>query len=416
MATRDSLRAACLTPPIRGGIAVVQVIGLRAGAAVTPLLKSKRFMDLEQMPGDELRLCQIFDGDQPIDDALVAVRHTGGGEQIVDISMHGGPRIVQRVLLLLKGMGINIVEPIELLSEGYQTCDTIEQEMLELLLRAKTRNVASWLIKVADKLRIQIKQSIQNIQEGDMDSARRWLVDVLSNSEKVRLLLEGVRVVLIGEANTGKSTLANVLAERERAVVSDVPGTTRDWVEHPGAINGIPFTFVDTAGIRESTEPIEIEAVRRAHGQIELADLMLRVIDISMPPTMADRIAIEEFNNEGDKFIGRRVYVWNKSDRPMHADHKILMERVTDSGGVVSAHSGEGIDHLRNLLARVAGVSDFSGGGPMLITGRQVEACEKALSALTKAEPDNYEAVRWLKFVVHKVDFKAEDRHSGGYN
>ena len=147
--TTDPVRAACLTPPGMGGIAVIQVVGSRAPALVASFVKAKHSIDLEQMDAGQVRLGRWVDGGQTIDDALITVRHSPAGEAVVDISLHGGPRIVQRALSMLKRAGARIVEPIELIDRSWLTANAVERELLPALLRAKTRAVASWLARTS---------------------------------------------------------------------------------------------------------------------------------------------------------------------------------------------------------------------------------------------------------------------------
>jgi small GTP-binding protein len=167
--------------------------------------------------------------------------------------------------------------------------------------------------------------------------------------------------VLVGRPNSGKSTLANVLAEREQAIVSDLPGTTRDWTEHPAAIEGVPFTIVDTAGIRSTDDPIEAEAVRRAREQVYRARVIIRVIDLSGPPdTNEEALLPPSAGSAGDHAPILDVY--NKADLPAHAGHVGGGPKAEDLR--VSARTGDGIDHLRAALLAAVGMSEVNLGEP----------------------------------------------------
>ncbi|NLE60241.1 MAG: hypothetical protein GX616_17975, partial [Planctomycetes bacterium] len=148
----DTPIAACLTPPAMGGVAVIQVVGGGAPRLVAKCLRSRRPLDLGNMDPEEIRLCRWVDGEQVVDDALVAVRHGRGGQFVVDISLHGGPRIVQRALLMLQQAGARIVQPLELLDEAHPGVAPVEREILPLLLKARTRAVAVWLVDMVQRL------------------------------------------------------------------------------------------------------------------------------------------------------------------------------------------------------------------------------------------------------------------------
>ncbi len=433
-ATISAPRAACLTAPGAGGIAVIQVVGRRAAALVEQFLKSKRPIDLERMHEREIRLCRWVDGGQTLDDALVTVRRTGEGESVVDISLHGGPRIVQRALLMLKRAGARIVEPVELLGQSWTTKSGIECELLEVLPRARTRAVASWLAEMADRLRAEIAGIVREIQSDNLDAARASLGRLCRNADRLCHLLDGVGVVLVGEPNVGKSTLANALAGRDHAIVSDFPGTTRDWVEHLGAVDGIPFIFVDTAGLRETTDPVEIEAIRRTRQQIAPADIVLRVMDVSLAPTPADRRTVAWQSGPGRRdHVSRRrersgredaggeetrpnlLLVWNKSDLPGHPGHQELMGQAGEAGLVISARTEARLGELRGALLRVVGLENWRQEMVSPVTRRQVAACRQALSVLSAGRPDGASASGLLQELVGP-GLWAEDRPERGYN
>ena len=404
-------QAACLTPPGAGGIAVIQIVGPSAATLVSPFLRAKHTLDLARMEPGELRLCRLVDDEQVIDDALVTVRDTGDGRTVVDISLHGGGRIVQRALLMLKRAGARPVEPIELLRDTGGAANAAEHELLPLLLQAKTRPVASWLLRMADRLPAEVSSVIRAIRADDLPAACAALTALCGGSNKVRHLLDGVRVVLVGEPNVGKSTLANALAGREHAIVSEIPGTTRDWVDHAGAIEGVPFTFVDTAGIRPTTDPIEQEAVRRTHEQIRPAVIVVRVIDLSLPPTVADLEAINaELHGRRDRVSSQNeeqpprdgtasptLLVWNKSDLSAATGHEPLLATAGDAGLRVSARTEAGLSDLRLALLGPVGLTGWQQGLLCAVTEAQVTACRQALSALSGSEPDTSRAADLLQ-------------------
>lgn len=398
MNPNDVVLAACLTPPAPGGIAVVQVTGRESAAVVAPLLRTRKPLDLDRMDSGTLRLCRLVDGEEALDDVIVTVRRDASNNLTIDMSTHGGPRIVQRLLLLLKRNGATIVEPTELMKAYPQTCHALREELVETLLKAKTRAVTSWLARSVDRLQEEVDTVLADLKADRIDEARAMLSQMCEQRINMRYLLEGVRVTLIGEPNTGKSTLANQLAGRDAAIVSHLPGTTRDWTEHAGAVDGVPFTFVDTAGIRETLDPIEQEAIRRSHQQIEPADLVVRVIDGSMPLAPADRQWLDKA--DGAPSDAQCLFVWNKSDLPLHVDHERFMERMESPGLQVSAKLGTGIDGLRGRLIERVGFTGWQDRVGQPFTDRQCHALKQALSALS-SKPESSDKPRfWLQSVT----------------
>jgi tRNA modification GTPase len=399
----DTPKAACLTPPAVGGVAVIQVVGPTAPAVVARLLRSRHPLDLEHLDPGEIRLCRWVDGDQTIDDALVAVRRSDRGEFVIDISLHGGPRIVQRSLLMLKHAGAAIVEPRELLGITCQPSNAIEGELLPLFLRAQTRAVAAWLGEVIRQFPHTLQRVLDHLAAHELDPARTELESLCAAEEKARFLLSGVRAVLIGGPNTGKSTLANALAGREQAIVSDTPGTTRDWVDHPGAITGAPFTFVDTAGLRDTADPIEQEAIRRTYVQVGTADLVLQVLDRSAPapedPT-ADRHTAWPPVKPGH-LSPPTVLVLNKCDLPPHPGFPNVSawDRQKPMASV-SAKTGEGLDRLRALLLQAVGLTNWRQDVVAPLTAQQKDRCQTALSVLKTKPPRPDHAMAALRSLL----------------
>lgn len=395
MTSRNAVRAACLTPAGAGGIAVVQVIGGRAADIVAPHLQSDRPFDLESLVPDRLRFCRVVDGDETIDDAVIAVRRDESGRLVIDLNLHGGPRVVQRVLMLLKKAGVEIVEGRGFPRIQFEGRSILDREAAEALMLVKTRPVASWLARSIERLPAEIDTILDGLEAGRIGDVRPRVADCCIWGERARLLLNGVRAVLVGRPNTGKSTLANRLAGRDLAVVSDQPGTTRDWTEHPGAIAGIPFTFVDTAGIRPTVDPIEREAIRRTHAQLAPADVAIRVIDGSCPPHEDDLHAIEN----SARVRPRMLLAWNKTDLGIHQDHAPHIRRVRERAALVSAATGQGLSDLRRGIVNLLGLEDWDTVDTAPYTERQVTCCRAGLSALNATPPDVQQAIRWLKSV-----------------
>jgi len=396
MQADETVRAACLTPPGAGGIAVVQVIGHRAAEILSAHLQADRLLDLNAMGPLQLRLCRVVDNKETIDDAVVAARRDPAGQLVVDLNLHGGRRVVQRVLVMLERVGAKVVEVRDLLTALHDHLTDYDREAAEALLEVHTRPVAAWLARTIACLPVEVQQMVTDIQAGRIEEVRSTLALRCAAGERYGRLLAGVRVVLVGQPNTGKSTLANRLGGHERAIVSDTPGTTRDWTEHPGAVAGVPFTFVDTAGLRPTPDSIEEEAVRRSRDQVASADVVLRVTDASQPPTEEDIQAVEdaELTHEAPHLIA-----WNKIDLGYHPLQAILRERGIDRSAAVSALTGQGVDALHRLLIRVLGLEGWE-QATVPFSKRQLAAYRSALAALSEPHPDPKTAARRLKSVI----------------
>jgi tRNA modification GTPase len=368
----DQTVAACLTPPTAGGIAVIQVIGVAAPATVNPVLSAKHPIDVAKMSANELRLGHIVDRGEVLDDVVVAARRLTGGDLVVDLSIHGGTRVVERVLLALAAAGATIVEADALARRSQSAKNLLEQERLELLARAKTRAVASCLARAPASLAAEATRIDRLITEGRIEGALRDLKELCDRFTLSRYLLDGIRVVLTGAPNSGKSTLANALAGAEHSIVSPTAGTTRDWVELPAAFDGLPITLIDTAGIAHTPDVIEQESIRRAQEQLATADIVLHIVDRSTPL----RPDLREPSRHRPP---RELLVWNKCDLPPDAGYETHKE---ESGVWVSGRTGEGLADLRRCVLALAGMTGWSNCAVRPFTPRQYQAFQAALSAL----------------------------------
>lgn len=369
--TNSETRAACVTPPGAGGIAVVQVVGPDLATVLSPLLKTRRPLDICHFDASELRLCRVSDGNEVIDDAILAVRRTTSNRMIADLNLHGGPRIVQRVLMALQQEGARIVSPDELAPGTWDARSVIERECLAVLPKTPTLAVACWLLACAERVPVILREAIRTIEAGDLPKAKALLEGLLPEPNLPRRLLDGVRVVVAGEPNVGKSTLVNALCERDHAIVSETPGTTRDWVEHRSAVDGIPFTFVDTAGVRETNDAIEAEAIARARRQVETADILLQVMDLSA----------DSSGRSPDAGLPQTIVVWNKVDLLAGAAPNASLAAPAPPRVMVSAANGTCLDELRQLLLERAGLTGWR-NRYLLVGDAQQQSLTRALSGL----------------------------------
>jgi len=398
MKNTNDIIASVLTPPGTGAIAVIQVAGHDAATLLRPLLVAGRHTGIDGLSPDTLRLARLTDASEPIDDVLVVWRRDASGRSVVDLNLHGGAWIVQRTLLLLKRAGARIVDPAPHARLGDEPHTTLATETTAALLTATTRPLARMIARGTTLLSEEVRALIETLNAGRLAEAQTTLTRRCREAAGVARLLAGFRIVLTGNPNSGKSTLANLLEGREAALVSPYPGTTRDWTEHPAAIDGVPFTFVDTAGLRTSTDPIERQAMERGLTQGGAGDAVLHLIDASAPLDSDDRLRLSERSDPGA--TGRWIPVWNKCDLPPHPSHGPFRASLSQAGLSISARTGSGIDGLRARLLEVLGLIGWREWAGAPYTDRQRQAYGRALSALQAEPPDPQAASEALNSIL----------------
>jgi len=346
--------AALLTPPAPGAIAVVALSGPRAAGILSGVLRAAKSSRPAELVDRRPTLCRIVDGEETVDDAVV-VRIDSEGSGRFEISVHGGVRIVQRVLMLLERLGARVV-PGEAFALGAE--DAVQGAIDAALLKAQSRRLAEWLLRQRTILPGYLANH-ERRTPSDLAAFRR-------RSQAAMRLLAGLRVAIIGPPNAGKSTLANRLIGADRVITADEPGTTRDWVSETALIVGWPVTLTDTAGLRETDCAIEAEAIRRGGEQATRAELVMVVLDATAPP--AEQSAALERCLRLVTPDQPRIVVLNKCDDPA--------ARFVAAGGAdacrISARHGAGMDILERRIEAMLELDLLGGDQPTAVSTAQI--------------------------------------------
>jgi tRNA modification GTPase len=387
--------AAIATPPGRGGIGVVRVSG-RGLDVVASTLTGKL------PPARRAVLRAFLDADGGVIDQGILLYfpapHSFTGEDVLELQGHGGPVVLQMLLSRCLELGARLAEPGEFSQRAFlnDKLDLVQAEAVADLIDASTaaavrsavrslsgdfsREVRALVARLVE-LRMLLEATLDFPEEEvdvlrDTDAALRLsafraeLAGLLARARAGRVLRSGLHVVLAGLPNVGKSSLLNSLAGEERAIVTEVAGTTRDAVRETIQVEGIPLHIIDTAGLRETEDVVEKIGIERAWREIERADIVLQLLDARSGETPADH-AIAVRLPQGVE----RILVENKCDLA-----GVGASRFVDGGRVhlrLSAKSGEGMDLLHDELLRVAG---WSGHGEDVVLAR-----ERHLQALIAA-------------------------------
>ncbi|MDD4879040.1 MAG: tRNA uridine-5-carboxymethylaminomethyl(34) synthesis GTPase MnmE, partial [Candidatus Omnitrophica bacterium] len=350
----------------------------------------------------------VHDKDSVVDEALLTVMRAPKSytrEDAVEISCHGGVIPLRKSLGLVLERGARLAEPGEFTKRAFINgrLDLTQAEAVLDIIRAKTDaslraaisqldgRLSSGLNKIKDEL-ISISANIEgSIDFPDEDieiiseakigerlgSVKEEVRRLLETAERGIILREGISCVICGKPNVGKSSMLNALVGRERAIVTHIPGTTRDPIEEFINILGIPFRLADTAGIVPTEDIVEREGVLRSREHIEAADLVLLVLDASSRLTDEDRVLLEDTKGR------QRIIVLNKID----LSRKISLAASRDETvAEVSAKSGEGIDGLKDKMSeKVFGGGIRSTEGAIITNARQKDALRRSYESLAEA-------------------------------
>lgn len=385
-----------------GAIAVVRVSGREAFTLCDRLFRGRK--PLAGAEGYTVHYGEIMDGDRIVDDVLATVfraPHSYTGEDSVEISCHGSSYIVSEILRLLTAAGGRMAQPGEFtiraylagkldLSQAEAVADTIAASSRAAHALASTQMRGGYsdelerlrdkLLNLTSLLELELDFSEEEVEFADRTALRETMqrigaeIDRLRNSFSLgNAIKEGVAVAIAGAPNVGKSTLLNRLLNEERAMVSEIAGTTRDVIEERANIGGILFRFLDTAGIRSTDDRLERMGIERTMESIRRAQIVIHMIDA---PTLAGTLPEPDFTLRPDQKI---LTVANKIDKASASLN--LPENII----AISAKQGTGIDHLCDALRRTVDTEALYHGDPVVSNSRHYEALTTAREALDRA-------------------------------
>lgn len=405
MFSADDTIVAIATPPGRGGLGVVRLSGPAASSIACRLVGRRVFAPRHAT------LCHVHDesdaGGGPAVDEVVCTAfpapHSYTGEDVVEISAHGSPVVLARIVAGAVQAGARLAAPGEFTLRAYLhgRMDLVQAEAVADLVDAVTpaqarlafdqlQGTLTRAIGAAEtalfELTARLEASLDFPEEGYEFVARdetraalaavaRELAVLVSHSRSGRVIREGASVAVVGRPNVGKSSLFNRLVGFDRAIIAERPGTTRDLVTERVDILGVPVLLVDTAGMRHTAEGVEREGVERARGASNVADLSIVVVDGSRLMTDDDREVLAQTADRA------RVVVVNKNDLPGSLD----AGRVDANALKVSAKTGAGIDELRRAIVERLGARALPAETAVITNIRHVTLVERAAAALDRA-------------------------------
>lgn len=384
-----------------GAVMMIRISGADAIAIVDGMFRGRE--PLSDAKGYTLHYGHIMDGDRVIDDVVIALfraPHSYTGEDVVEITTHGSEYITSEVLRLAIERGARMATAGEFtqraflagkmdLSRAEAVADIIasdsrwSHDVAQRQMRggysAHLATLREGLLRLCTLLELELDFSEEDVEFADRTQLRTMINEIKQDIEQLissfalgNALKEGVSVAIIGEPNVGKSTLLNALVEDDRAMVSDIAGTTRDTIEATTTIDGLRFRFVDTAGLRTTDDHLERMGIERTHRAIERANIILHIVSADYP-------YFADVNIEAEQ---RYIRVVNKVD-----DIGIVNSNTTDSTPLhISAKYGYGIEQLRTILRHSVDTSQLMSGSIVVSNMRHYDALRNAYDALCDAE------------------------------
>ena len=370
----SSLTVSTLTPPGVGAMAVIRIAGTDAHSVLRRIFQPHSGHWPAEVDPQRLMYGRLVDRGDTIDDAIVVVSGHRADRHIVDMTVHGGVRVVERITMLLRQLGV-VIQATDPPTDG--DTSVFEAEVLAALARAKTKRAVRFLAFQRRALP-QALESIARTCDTDEAKGRAMMTDLLERSRPGRYLMDGATVAVLGPVNAGKSTLVNRMFAGARSLVSPQAGTTRDWVDTTTAIGGVPVRVIDTAGARHDAESLERLAIERGIAQSAEADVQIVVIDGSAPFPSA---FLERYRSTIDP--GRAVVAVNKSDLPPAWDLS-KAGRLAVPVVPTSALTGRGTPELTRIVLDVLSIAVSDPDKPCLFTMRQRDWISRLLSGHTE--------------------------------
>ncbi len=401
--------AAVATGNTAGGIGVIRISGDKAIEIASKVFAPCDNSSLTQLAGYRAKFGNIICNGEAADNAVALVFRAPKsytGEDVVELSVHGGLYIVQKTLEAVFEAGAEPAEAGEFtkraflngkmdLTQAESVADFISAQgdaaakaSFNLLQGALSKRISTVLESLVDSSALmaawvdypdeEIPELESETLEKTLEEAQKSLGTLIKNYENGQTITQGVDAAIVGKPNAGKSTLMNLLVGRDKSIVTDIAGTTRDVVEDSVRLGNLVLHLSDTAGIRESDDVVEAIGIRRAKEKIDSAALVIAVFDSSTPLDENDRQIIEKCKGK------KAVAVINKID----LDETVTMPEIENAFNktvYISAKNDSSLDTLENAVSELLGVSEFDSSAPILANIRQKNCCKAALFSIEEA-------------------------------
>lgn len=413
--TENKIIAAISTPAGVGGIAIIRLSGKGCIALVDKVFKSTKDKCLVDQKANTIHFGAIVKDGSILDEVLVSIfkhPHSFTGEDSIEISCHGSVYIQQSILQLLISQGASLAQPGEFtqrafingkmdLSQAESVADLIASTSASthrLAMNQMRGGISNKLIELrtellnfASLIELELDFSEEDVEFANRDNLKEAAMEIASHIELLansfslgNAVKTGIPVAIIGETNAGKSTLLNFLLKEEKAIVSDIHGTTRDVIEDTINIQGITFRFIDTAGIRDTLDEIESMGIERTFKKMDQANIILWLVDGQSADEHIESLAKRILPHTAGKKL---ILVFNKVDalslERKERKEKLLTDAVKDRI-FISAQYGQHTDELEKMLVEAANIPEFGEQDVIVTNIRHYEALQNALHSIQR--------------------------------
>ena len=408
----DTIAAISTSTMSSGGISIVRMSGNNALDIADKVFKSKKGVKLSQVKSHTIHYGNIYNKDELIDEVLVAVMkapNTYTREDVVEINCHGGILVTRKVLETLLEYGARPAEPGEFtkraflngridLSQAEAIIDVIKsktdmahevaQSQLEGSLAKKIKDLRMNVTEVLAHLEVSIDFAEEDVEEITYQTLEEKALELRNEIKKLydtaesgKILRDGLKTVIVGKPNVGKSSLLNSILGENRAIVTDIAGTTRDVIEEFVNIKGIPLKIVDTAGIRETEDVVEKIGVEKSRESFSTADLVIMVLDASRKLSEEDMEILESLKNK------KTIVLLNKMDLEPQIELEKIEEFVNSEDIIkISALKHQGIEELQDKIEAMVYHGSVKNSSNLMITNsRHKDALFKAYESINDA-------------------------------
>ena len=426
---RKDTIAAISTAMTNSGIGIVRISGEEAFDIIKRIYKGKKYKDLSKVKSHTIHYGYIMDGEETIDEVLVMIMrgpHSYTGEDTVEINCHGGVFVVKKILETVIKYGARPADPGEFtkraflngrmdLSQAEAVIDVINSKN-EYALKSSVSQLKGNVQKKIKEVRSEIIYHTAFIETAlddpehisvdgygeklrvTVDKLLEELDELLKTSDNGRIIKEGIKTVIVGKPNAGKSSLLNVLVGEDRAIVTDIAGTTRDILEESIQLQGISLNIMDTAGIRDTSDVVEKIGVDKAKNHASEADLIIYVVDASRELDENDYEIMEMIRDK------KAIILLNKSDLATVVSKDMVKSHIDKPMIEISAKEEKGIEELEDLLKKMFFKGEISFNDEVYITNMRhkaaisdaYESLKKVLVSIENDMPEDFYSIDLL--------------------